>query len=387
MQETIENILYYPLIHLEDFSLAPINLLLFALLFVAGKIIIKFTKRLFKHQDLTDKRFTVEGKEFPLWKLVKQLIWLIIVFVGLWSLNINNPNLKSSELLVYEFIRFNHFHIAVYHIFIIVFIIFFSRILMSLIRIYFVQRIKSRGIVDEGSLYVYLQLTKYLIVMLSIIFMLRSMGVDLGLFITSMAFLLVAIGLGLQGVFRDFFSGFLILFENTIKVKDIIEIDQPNEENIIGRIIDINLRTSKIETRDGKILIVPNSQLTHLTVNNWTTGNHATRFTVAVAVSYDSDLEVVKQILTECAREHHKSLKNRDIRVRLLNFGDNGYELDVVFWANHTFSIEMHKSEIRFAIDQAFRKQGVTYPYPQMDIHFDRGFNPSIHPENKESPQ
>lgn len=370
--ELIKDILYFPLINLEDFSLAPVNILVFVLLFLSGKIILKYLKRLFKAQDLADKRFTVEGKEFPLWKLTKQLVWLGIVFIGFTTLNINNPDLQSSHILTYEFLRFDQFHIAVYHIFVIIFIIFFSRILISLIRIFLVNRIKKSEAVDEGSMYVYLQLTRYLIVGLAIIFVLRSMGTDLGLVLTSLTFLLVAVGLGLQDIFRDFFSGFLLLFENTIKVNDIVEIDRIKDENFIARIVEINLRTSKVETREGKTLIVPNSQLTHQNVNNWSSGKAATRFTIPVAVSYDSDLELVKKILAETTAQHPKVLKSKDVFVRLLNFGDNGYELDVVFWANHTFFIEIHKSEIRFAIDKEFKKNGISYPYPQLDIHFDK---------------
>lgn len=372
MEEFIEiakEILFYPLFKQDDFELAPVNLLIFLGLFILGKLIIKYLKRLFQDQELEEKKLTVEGKEIPVMRLIKQLVWLGVFFLGFESLEVNNPNLQSSHILEYEFLRFKEFHIAVYHIFVALFIIFFSRIALAFIRLYLQRRIKRRGKVDEGTMYVYLQLTKYIIIVLAIIFMLRSMGVDLDLFLTSMAFLLVGLGLGLQDIFKDFFAGLLLLFEGSIKVGDIVEIDRPKEDNFIARIVEINLRTSKVETRDGKLLIVPNSQLSFQPVNNWTSGKHSTRFSVKVTVAYSSNLDLVKQIMINCAKEHPKVLKTKEVFVRLLNFGDNGYEVDVVFWANQSFNIDVHKSDIRFAIDQEFKKSGIEYPYPQVDVH------------------
>ncbi|MCB9225367.1 MAG: mechanosensitive ion channel [Crocinitomicaceae bacterium] len=367
--EYLKELFFYPLFTQDDFTLAPINLIIFIGLFLFGKLVIKYLKKLFKSKELVDKKFTVEGKEIPLWRLIKQLVWLGIFFIGIKTFEVNNPELKSSKILEYEFIRFKDFHVAVYHLFVALFIVFFSRIALASVRIYLQGRLKRRGEVDEGSMYVYLQLTKYVIIVLAIIFMLRSMGVDLDLFITSMAFLLVGLGLGLQDIFKDFFAGLLLLFEGSIMVGDIVEIDRPKEENFVARIVEINLRTSKVETRDGKVLIVPNSNLSFQPVNNWTSGKHATRFNIILTVDYGSDLEQVKRIMIDCAKQHPKVLKSKDVFVRLRDFANNGYELDVVFWANQSFYIDIHKSEIRFAIDKEFRKNGIGYPYPQMDVH------------------
>jgi small-conductance mechanosensitive channel len=161
----------------------------------------------------------------------------------------------------------------------------------------------------------------------------------------------------------------LLLFESSLKVGDIVEIDRHKEDNFVAKIKEINLRTSKVETRDGKELIVPNSQLTFQSVNNWSSDKKATRFNILLTVSYGSDLEMVKTIMTKAAKEHPQVLKTKDVIVRLINFGDHGYELDVVFWANQNFYIDIHKSEIRFAIDTEFRKHGICYPFPQLDVH------------------
>jgi small-conductance mechanosensitive channel len=150
-------------------------------------------------------------------------------------------------------------------------------------------------------------------------------------------------------------------------------VNTSQNENAVATITEINLRTSKVKTREGKTLILPNSILTHQLVNNWSYDDTLTRFTIAVAVAYDSDVDLVKEILIKCASEHPKVKNTKPVFVRLLNFGDNGLEMDVVFWADQNFEIEIYKSEIRFAIVNEFRTHNVEIPYPQQDIHFKSG--------------
>jgi len=368
------NFLFYHLIEENGFVIAPINLLIFLGLFIFGKLLIKYLLRFVKSRELKTKQLTVEGKEIPVWRLTKQLIWLGIFFIGFKSLLVNNPRLELTHLLAYEFFRFEDFHFAVYHIFLLVILYFGARIFLSIVRIYLLSRIKQRSNLDQGTEYVYLQLIKYAIYCILVIVLFRSLGLNLGLFLNAVAFLLVGVALGLQDVFKDFFSGFLLLFESSVKVGDVIEIERlDGQSNFVAKIIEINLRTSKVETRDGNLLIIPNAHLTFEKVNNWSSGEHHTRFMIKVTVKYGSDLDLVKKILIDAAQNHPKVIRKEDTTVRLLNFGNMGLELDLVFWADKNFFIELHKSDIRFEIEKEFRKQGVESPYPQMDVHFDKG--------------
>jgi small-conductance mechanosensitive channel len=369
--EELKAFLFTDLFEVEGFCLAPIHLLIFTLLFLGGKILILYLRRFFKSQHLDNKKFTIEGKEIPIWRLTRQLIWLFIFFLGVRSLSIGNHGLDLSRLLAIEFFRFDKFHVAIYHIFILLMVYFGGRITFSLIRMYLLQRIKRTNKLDQGTEYVYFQLIKYVLISIAVIIILRSMGVNLGQFLQAMIFLSLAVALGLQDIFRDFFAGFLLLFEGSVKVGDIVEIEQTNSnpENLIAKILEINMRTSRVETRDGKMLIVPNSNLTSFKVNNWSAGDQIVRFMISVEVKYGSDLDLVKKIMIECASNHPKVVNTKDVIVRLLDFGNNGYKLDLVFWGNKNFFIEIHKSDIRFAIDKEFKKHGIVYPFSQLDVH------------------
>lgn len=357
----------YTLLQLEDFKLSVLNLIIFVLLFLTGKVIIRFTKRYFNEKQLTKKQFTIEGKEIALWKLTKQVIWLVLIYIGFLSLRINNTSEEISSILNFEFFRVKTFHVAIYHFFVLIAVIILARISLSFIKVWLMRTVKKDKNIDQGTQYIYLQLAKYLVYAISILIVLRSLGMSMTLFLGAFAFLLVGVGLGLQHIFSMYFSGLLLLVEGSLKVGDIIEIPI-NGKDLVAKIVEINLRTSKIETRDGMILIVPNNKLTHESVNNWTYGSQLTRFTIPVTVKYGSDLELVKEIMIRCAAAHPSVSDQREVFVRFLNHGRDGIELDVVFWAEQNFYIEIHKSDIRFAMESEFRKYGIEIPLRQVEI-------------------
>jgi small-conductance mechanosensitive channel len=354
--------------------LAPIHIIIVVGLFLMIKLLLKYLKKFFNERDYSDKSITTfDGKEVPVWRLVKQFIWLVTILIGFKGISIENPDLDLSRVLAFEFFRFEKFHLAIYHFFVFIVVYTIGRIVLNILRIYLQRRFKKRNGIDEGSEFVYLQLSKYVLITVSVIIIMRSLGIDLDLFITATAFLLVGLGLGLQDIFKDFFAGLLLLFEGSIKVGDVIEIDRfDGKDNFVAKIEQINIRTSKVKTREGKKLIVPNSNLTFQKVHNWDSDDEYTRFTIPVSVMYGVDLELVSKILKEAAYQHPMVSKDHEIIVRLVNFGDFGLELDVIFWSKRSLYIEIHKSDIRFEIDRKFREHHIEYPYPQLDVHYNQ---------------
>jgi small-conductance mechanosensitive channel len=371
MLDTIGGIFTWEIISTENFKFMPLHILLIIVIYLATKIFIKYIKRYFKTLQLTEKQLTIEGKEIAVWRLTKQIIYLIAFYLAFTSLSIKNPNLDPSNLLGFEFVRVKSFHIAVYHILLLIAVVFAARVLINFIKIYLHKAALKNEKIDSGTEYIYIQLAKYIVYGISIIVVLRSFGIDLDLFIGATTFLLVGIALGLQTIFRDYFSGLLLLFEGTFKVGDIVEIETLNstQENFVAKVVQINLRTSKVETRDNKVLIIPNSKLTHESVINWSLGNHITRFTIPITFHYGVDTEKVQTLLISAALGHPHVVKSKKPFVRLLNFGQDGLEMDLVFWADQNLYIERLKSDIRFKIDEALRANNISVPYPQTDIH------------------
>lgn len=357
----------------HGFILAPINIILFVLIFLAGKLLIKYLKRYFKVLQIADKQITIEGREIAIWKLIKQVVYFLVFFTCFQSLNVNNNHIDFGHLLTYELVRIEDFHIAIYHIFLIGLVMFVAKILINFIKLYLLKRASIRTEIDQGTEFVIIQLAKYIIYTVAIIVLLQSFGLSMSLLLGGSAALLVGVGLGMQDIFKDFLAGLLLLFEGSNKVGDIIEIHNYNgEANFIAKIKQINLRTTKVETRDNKTLIVPNSTLTHQSVNNWSFSTSIIRFQIPITIHYNADVELAKELLIQCAQAHPRVKNTQPVFVRLINFGHHGLELDLVFWAEQNFYIDIYKSEIRFAIERAFKKNDIGFPYPQTDVHIKR---------------
>lgn len=212
-------------------------------------------------------------------------------------------------------------------------------------------------------------LVKYFLWTVTIVIILELIGIQVTILIAGSAALLVGLGLGLQQIFQDLVSGIFILIEGTIKVNDIIELD-----GMVGKILSINLRTSKVLTRDGIMIIVPNHKFIVEKITNWTHNSESTRFKVEVGVAYGSDVERVREILLACAREHPRIINQTEPDsnspfVRFVDFGDSALKFELFFWTNNIFQVEFIKSDLRFRIDKTFREQGVTIPFPQRDVH------------------
>ncbi|MBN1599668.1 MAG: mechanosensitive ion channel [Bacteroidales bacterium] len=117
------------------------------------------------------------------------------------------------------------------------------------------------------------------------------------------------------------------------------------------------------------ILIVPNSNLINSKVINWSHHEKKTRFKVKVGVAYGSDVQLVKKVLLECASSHQQIFKNPPPFVRFIDFGNSSLDFELLFYTTETFRVEDTKSDIRYAIDEAFRKNKIKIPFPQRDVH------------------
>jgi small-conductance mechanosensitive channel len=217
--------------------------------------------------------------------------------------------------------------------------------------------------INLGSQYAINQLLQYFIYTIAILMVMEALGLTLTVLWGGAAALLVGLGLGLQETFKDFFSGIILLFERTVEVGDIVVVD-----GMVGRVKRIGLRTSQVETRDNFSVIVPNSRLVVENVINWSHGDRKARFTVEVGVAYGSDTALVKKLLLEAARENAHVLRHPPPFVRFTDFGDSSLDFELHFWSQELMPIENVKSDLRFAIDQAFREHGVTIPFPQRDV-------------------
>jgi small-conductance mechanosensitive channel len=273
-----------------------------------------------------------------------------------------------NNFINYKLIETENFTLTLYKVIVFVLFLVFTWIFLRLIKTFIAKRLKKKNR-NISSHYAIFQLIKYLVWIIIIGVALETIGVRYNLIIASSAALLVGLGLGLQQIFNDYVSGILILFEGNLRVNDIVEM----EDDVIGKVKEIKLRTSKVETRDDYIIIVPNHKLISDKIINWSHIHSRTRFHINVGVAYGSDTALVEKVLLECAKN------NADISdialpfVRFTDFGSSSLDFQLFFWTDKTFRVENIKSNLRFKIDQEFRKNDIRIPFPQRDVHILKG--------------
>ena len=324
---------------------------------------------------LTISTLRIKGTKITTLRILNQLLYVFSFITAFQAFRLENDKISISEFLNYDIIPKNpdldvSFSLSFMDVLMVVIIFFGSRFIVNLFRIYIDRRFKDNQDFDEGTKFVYVQLAKYIIFTFAILVSLQTIGFNLSVLMAGSAALLVGVGFGVQDIFRDMTSGIILLFEGTIKVGDIIQVNNPNaEEPMVAKVLKINVRTTKIESRDGNTLIIPNSMLTQNEVENWSFGSPLTRFHIKVGVAYGSDTELVRKLLKQAALSHPQVKKTHPILVRMKDFGDNALEMELSFWADQTWQVEIHKSDIRFEIDRLFRQNNVRIPYPQRTLH------------------
>lgn len=229
---------------------------------------------------------------------------------------------------------------------------------------YLMRKSKNNRLLDESRRYTLMKLIKYFLYTLWFVLALENLGVDVQILLASSAALLVGLTLGIQNLTNDFVSGFIILFDSSIKVGDIIELEGQSV-----RVSQIDIRTTKVVTLDGNFVIIPNSKLTSSNVSNWSHGSKISRFHIRLGVAYGSDVELVKRVLEQAARSHPAVLTNEPVMARFEAFGDSALQFDLVFWAKRSWYIENFKSDINSVIDREFRKHQIKIPFPQREIY------------------
>ncbi len=218
--------------------------------------------------------------------------------------------------------------------------------------------------IDEKRRATFYFLTKYIVWLISSVIILEVIGIKLSVLLFGSTALLVGLGLGLQNIFKDFVSGLFLLFEGSIKVGDIIEVDGE-----VGRVAEINLRSSEIFTRDDVTIIVPNSRFITEKVINWSHEKSQSRFNVTVNVAYGSNLDVVLHCLQEAMDEHPQVQNRPKPFVRFIDFGESALVFDMIFWSRNMFRIENIKSDLRFSVYKKLQENNVIIPFPQRDVH------------------
>lgn len=222
----------------------------------------------------------------------------------------------------------------------------------------------SRMQLAQGSAYAITTLLSYLIMVIGVASALGTLGLSWNKLQWLVAALSVGLGFGLQEIFANFISGLIILFERPVRIGDTVTIG-----NLSGTVSRIQIRATTITDFDRKEIIVPNKTFVTGQLINWSLTDTVTRVTIKLGVSYDADLDTVRELLFKVADENERVLKDPAPLVFFLNFGastlDHELRVHVRELADRNAAID----EINRRIVTLCREKGIDIAFNQVDVH------------------
>lgn len=266
-----------------------------------------------------------------------------------------------NDILDYRLFRTGSFRLTVLNLIILVFVIFLTGIILRLIRAVVTRNLPEE---DKNRFISFFQFIRYIVFIFAIVFTLDACGINMKIFLTASAALLVGLGFALQQLFQDIISGILIIIDKSLHVGDIIEVDGK-----VGIVDKIKLRTTRVVTRNNRVMIVPNHKFMNETLFNWTQNGSTNREQVDIGVAYGSDVELVKSLLTDCVKNVEGVLEESEVTVHFVDFADSSLNFSVLFYVKNGLHSPKIQSDIRYNIDREFRKNNISIPFPQRDVN------------------
>lgn len=210
-------------------------------------------------------------------------------------------------------------------------------------------------------------ISSYLLWLFGILWALNALGVGTTSLTVGFGALGIGLGFGLQSIFNNFMSGLILLFDRSIEVGDIIEINGK-----WGFIEKINVRSTIFRTYDNAAIIIPNSEILSTQLTNWTFKDVRVRRTITVGVAYGSDVRLVEKTLYEIAEKHPRVLTEPAPMVLFTDFANSSLNFKLWVWTLLEYGLTT-ETDIRFEIDRLFRERNIEIPFPQSDLHIRSG--------------
>lgn len=227
------------------------------------------------------------------------------------------------------------------------------------------RRVLNQAVDDLSLRKVAGNMIRAALLVIGLLLALSTVGVDLTALSVLGGALGVGLGFGLQKLAANYVSGFVILFERSLRIGDTVRVD-----NFEGEVVDIKTRYTLIRANNGRESIVPNEKLITERIENLSLADPRILLQSDVTVGYDSDVAAVERILCEAAHGVPRVLREPQPAARLVRFGPDGLEFSLFFWIADPANGQLNvRSDVNLRILQGLRDARVEIPFPQRVVH------------------
>lgn len=208
------------------------------------------------------------------------------------------------------------------------------------------------------------RLVRAVLVVIGVLIALPLVGIDLTVLSVFSGALGVGLGFGLQKIASNYVSGFIVLLERSVRIKDVVTVD-----NFSGEVRNLTTRYVVLRSLDGREAIIPNEKLITDAVINQSLSDPRVRVSTVAQVSYDADIDRALALLEEIARQHPRVVSDPPPLAMLAKFADSGIDLELGFWiADPQNGAGGVRAEINREIWRAFVRHEIAFAYPRREV-------------------
>jgi small-conductance mechanosensitive channel len=235
-----------------------------------------------------------------------------------------------------------------------------------MLRLITYHRLLARTRLDQQHRYLLSRSVSMLVFGFGLFFGAEFLGIDPSTVAVLGGTLGIGIGFGLQPLASNFVAGLVLLYEQPVRIGDLVEIG-----GTLGEVFAIAGRSTWVKTIENKVVMIPNSDLITKRVTNWTATDPRVRLILPVSVAYRSEMKIVCEALLEIAKRHEEVLIDPAPEVIFTSIGESALNLSLWVWttARKNTTLPRLQSSLYFSIFQGLTEKGIEMPYPQRDLH------------------
>jgi len=219
---------------------------------------------------------------------------------------------------------------------------------------------------DERTVPLFDNLAKIILFGGAVYCLLMAWNLDVKPWLASAGIFGIAIGFAAKDTLANLFGGMSIIVDAPYKLGDWINLDSGER----GRVTKIGLRSTRLLTRDDVEVTLPNAQIASSTIVNESGGPwEKARVEIRVGVAYGSDIDRVREILTEAANDCPHAVKDPEPRIRFLEMGDSALIFRVMCWVDEPVIRGRCIDSLNTVVYKSLAREGINIPFPQREVH------------------
>lgn len=226
--------------------------------------------------------------------------------------------------------------------------------------------LKTEATLDEQLFPFFQRLVLILLSAIGLITILSHFDINITAMVTTLGIGSLAVALAAQNTLEDTISGFMIMLDRPYRIGDRIEL---LDLNTWGDVVDIGLRSTRIRTRDNRMVVVPNSLIGKSLVVNYAYPNDQYRLEIHIGIAYGTDLEKARSVMVNAVKNVEGVLQDRTVEALFLEFGDSALIFRVRWWLESYVDTRRMFDRVNTAIYNALKEENIQLPFPQMEVH------------------